>query len=494
MKISQMFILQEGELPPLYQHVRENRLARIFPPGEVTAYSNYGTSLAGYIVEVVSGVPFAEYIEENIYRPLGMKNSSFRQPLPENLATNISKPYRYVDGEFQEGKFEFMSKPAGSMSTTASDMAKFMLAYLQGGQLNGESMLMKETVNKIFREPFTFYPLINGMAHGFIKTTFNGRDTFHHGGGTMLYDTGFYLLPEEEIGFFISHSGGSYLANIEIFQRFMDRYLPQEEVRTLQAPEGMGKRVKEFIGEYHQNRRILTTEDKFLSLLMGVMHVNVDDEGYLLVTHLGETNKFVEIEPGVYHNLREGRTHDYGGDFGTIVLSTDPMGKTMLMADGPMSYSMAAWYETSGINFIMLILSILFIVGSLLYWGVKGIIIRLSKKRNHSKSNGIGEKRSKVIAIIHGLFTLIFVAGFMMEGAIDPVYGLPASAYSKPSPLTPLFDFVPYAMTLLSVAIVILTVVVWRKKYWRIAGRIHYILFALATMALTWIFYFWNVL
>lgn len=198
-RMSQIFTLQEEELLPLYQYVRENRPARVFPPGEVTAYSNYGTSLAGYIVEVVSGVPFPQYVEENIYRPLNIKNSSFRQPLPENLANNMSKPYRYVDGAFREAKFEFMSEPAGSMSSTASDMAKFMLAYLQGGKLKGESILMEETVSEIFSEPFTFHPHINGMAHGFIKTTFNGRDTFHHGGGTMLYDTGFYLLRKKKL-------------------------------------------------------------------------------------------------------------------------------------------------------------------------------------------------------------------------------------------------------------------------------------------------------
>ncbi|MCC5908920.1 MAG: serine hydrolase [Clostridiaceae bacterium] len=493
-RMSQIFTLQEEELLPLYQYIRQHRPARVFSPGEVTAYSNYGTTLAGYIVEVVSGIPFAQYVKENIYRPLQMKNSSFRQPLPENLANNMSKPYRYVDGEFREEKFEFMSESAGSMSSSASDMANFMLAYLQSGQLNGESILMEETVAKIFSEQFTPHPRLDGMAHGFIKTTFNDRDAFHHPGGTMLYDTGLYLLPEEQVGFFISHSGGNYLVNIEIFQSFMDRYFPHEGITVPQAPEDMAQRAREYVGEYHQNRRALTTVDKFLSLLIGVIHVDVDDEGFLLVSHLGETNKFVEIEPGVYHNLREGRTHDYGGDFRTIVFSTDPMGKTMLMADGPMSYSRAAWYETSGVFFSMLILPIVFIVGSLLYWGVKHIILKVSRKRVHSKRNGTEEKWSKPVAIIHGLFTLVFVTGFIMEGEIDPVYGLPASAYSKPSALSSLFDLVPYAMTLLSVAIVILAVKAWWKKYWGVIGRIHYTLFALASVISSWIFYFWNVL
>ena len=71
---------------PLDEYVRQYMPARVFPPGEVMAYSNYGTALAGYIVEQVSGMSFPEYVEKNIYQPLGMKHSTFRQPIPEELS------------------------------------------------------------------------------------------------------------------------------------------------------------------------------------------------------------------------------------------------------------------------------------------------------------------------------------------------------------------------------------------------------------------------
>jgi CubicO group peptidase (beta-lactamase class C family) len=112
------------------------------PPGEVIAYSNYGTTLAGYIVEVVSGIAYAQYIEDNIYKPLGMENSTFRQPPPADLVDNMSRVYR-LEGEYREARFEFMQEPSGSMSSSASDMARFMLAYLQGGQFAGKSILVK---------------------------------------------------------------------------------------------------------------------------------------------------------------------------------------------------------------------------------------------------------------------------------------------------------------------------------------------------------------
>ncbi len=489
------FSLSKEDVLPLKRYVRESRPARVFPPGDVTAYSNYGTVLAGYIVELISGIPYAQYIEENIYKPLGIENSTFRQPLPTHLAENMSKPYRYLDGEFREGQFEYMQEPSGSMSSSASDMAKFMLAYLQGGQKDGNRILMDDTVNIMFKEQFTHHPLLDGMAHGFIKATFNGQEIFHHPGGTMLYDTGLYLLPHEEVGLFISHSGGNYLVNIEIFQQFMDRYFPGERIAAPDAPADMAERANKYTGEYHQNRRTLTNVDKFLSLMMGVIHVSTTEEGYLEVTHLGETNKFVEIEPGVYQNLREGRTHDYGGDFRTIVFSTDPMGKIMLMTDGPMSYSRAVWYETFGITFLQLVLAIVFIVGSLLYRGVKAIALRLRKKPVQPGNEAKAAYWAKRVAVIQGLFTFAFLIQFISESEPDPLYGLPTSAFTEPSSVMKFFDlFVAYGIVSLSLVIAVFTILVWWKSYWKLAGRIHYTLFALAGIILTWIFFFWQVI
>lgn len=488
------FSLREKDLLPLAQYVRDLRPARIYPPGEVSAYSNYGASLAGYIVEVVSGLPFAQYIEQHIYQPLGMTNSTFRQPLPADLAVNMSTPYRFVNGEFRVAKFEYMSEPGGSMSSSALDMAQFMLAYLQGGQLDGQIILTEDTVGRMFGETFTLHPSLNGMAHGFIKTTFNGRDVFHHPGGTMLYDTGLYLLPDQEVGFFISHSGGSYLANIEIFQGFMEKYFPGEGVAAPSPPAGMAERSKAFVGEYHQNRRVLTNVDKFLSLLMGVIHVSADEEGYLMVSHLGETNKFVEIEPGVYYNLREGRSQDYGGDFRTIVFAEDPLGKMMLMSDGPMSYSRAAPHETFGLTFIKLFFSLAVMIVSLLYWGIKAIVLKLRRKAQTAE-NGKYAIWAKRVAVVQGLLAIAFVVGFASESEMDPVYGFPVSAFTQPSTLTQICDVVhSYAMVFLALLIVGFAILVWKKSYWRLATRIHYSLFALAGVILSWIFFFWKVI
>lgn len=480
-----MYALSQDKLPSLEEYVRRSLPARVFPPGEVPAYSNYGTSLAGYIVQQVSGMPFAQYIEEHIYKPLGMQNSTFRQPLPRALEGNLAQAYRYIDGEFREGKFEYMSEPAGSMSSTALDMARFMIAHLQGGQAFGGRILGEETARRMANQLYTYHPQLDGMAHGFIQGTFNERPVLYHPGGTMLFDTGLYMLPQEEVGFFISHSGGNALVNLTIFQAFMDRYFPGESSPPTVKP---GDVSREFAGEYHLNRRSFTTSDKFLTLLMDQVHVTFDAEGYLVVNNMGRAPRFVQVEPGVFRNI------DYEpGDFRTIVFGVDPLGKTILVSDGPISYSMAHWYETGGINLLMIILPILFILGTMMSWTIAGAVQILQRKKSPRPATK-GEKTAKALAIGYGVFTLIFVAELVLANQVDPVYQFPAEAYSEQLALTPVLSLVPWAMGILGLAVTAFAVIAWCKGYWRVLTRVHFTFFALATLLLLRVFLFFNVI
>src|SRR6266516_596399 len=129
-------------LEPLGQVLAEHIPARVRPPGVVTAYSNYGYALAGYIVEQVSGMPYAQYVEQHIFQPLGMHSSTFRQPLPASLSADLSQGYTSSNGGYRPDPFvAIQDAPAGAMSTTATDMAKFMLAQLQNGRLGNERIL-----------------------------------------------------------------------------------------------------------------------------------------------------------------------------------------------------------------------------------------------------------------------------------------------------------------------------------------------------------------
>ena len=78
------------KLVPYNQWIKTHIPQRLWAPGTETSYSNYGAALAGYIVERVSGMPFADYTEQRLFRPLGMTSSTFRAPLPPALASRMA--------------------------------------------------------------------------------------------------------------------------------------------------------------------------------------------------------------------------------------------------------------------------------------------------------------------------------------------------------------------------------------------------------------------
>lgn len=485
-----VYIISEDSMIPLEEYLRNHMPARVFPAGEVMAYSNYGSALAGYIVQRVSGMPFAEYVEQHIYHPLGMTSSTFRQPLPEEIATDMAKAYRFFDGEYLEGAFEFLPEPAGGMSSSGADMSAFMLSHLQGVRTQESGLLSDATIRQMHRSLFTHHPRLHGMAHGFMEGTFHDQITLFHSGSTMLFDTGLYLLPDENRGLFISYSGGSYLAHLEIFQAFMDRYYPAEKLLPPLPPEGALERSRSYIGEYHQNRKSFTTPESVLSLTMGMIHVQSDEEGNLLVHHVGEASRFVESEPGVYQNVQEGKTRDYFGGFQTLVFKTDPFGNVMLISDGPMTYSKAPWYASSAFAFTALGLVLCLIFGSLLFWGLHAAIRFIRNKKTAQPKAAIAAKWT---AIAFGVLTLGFVLDVVITGEFDPVYGVPKAYYGEQSSWTVWVGQIPFVQNVLGAALLIFLVYIWRKGCWRIPGRIHYSLFTLSATGLLLFFHYWNM-
>src|SRR4030095_9672768 len=120
------------KLVPLDRYLKKALPNRAFDAGTTPAYSNYATAVAGYIVQRQSGMSFDDYIDKNIFPPLGMRHASFRQPLPKQLQPVMSQGYKGASQKAE--KFEIVDPaPAGSLSASGADMGKFMIAHLNNG-------------------------------------------------------------------------------------------------------------------------------------------------------------------------------------------------------------------------------------------------------------------------------------------------------------------------------------------------------------------------
>ena len=221
-------ITQNSGAPNLGQYLKTHIPARIYPPGTVPAYSNYATSVAGYIVERVSGRPFDEYVAENIFKPLNMTHSTFTQPLPSNLAPLMSNGYRLGSGDAQP--FEIVNPyPAGSLSSSATDIAQFMIAHLQDGQLGNAQILKPETARLMHSRLFALDDAMNAMCYGFYEESRNGHRIIGHGGDTVFFHSDLHLVLDQKVGFFVSYNSagrGDSPGRTNLWQAFLDRYYP----------------------------------------------------------------------------------------------------------------------------------------------------------------------------------------------------------------------------------------------------------------------------
>jgi CubicO group peptidase (beta-lactamase class C family) len=274
--------------PDLGQYLKTHIPRRIYPPGTVPAYSNYATAVAGYIVERISGRPFEEYVAENILQPLKMTRSTFAQPLPSELAPLMSNGYRLGSGSAEA--FEVVNPfPAGSLSSSATDMAQFMLAHLQDGQLGDARILKPETARLMHSRLFALDDAANAMCYGFYEESRNGQRIIGHGGDTVYFHSDLHLVLDQKLGFFVSYnsagSGGS--GRLALWEAFLNRYYPHAPAAP--ASPTAKDDAKAASGSYTLSRR---ADGSFLKALSVISQFTVSPvgDGDIEVPQLTGTN------------------------------------------------------------------------------------------------------------------------------------------------------------------------------------------------------------
>ncbi len=347
---------------------------RIYAPGTTPSYSNYGTALAGYIVERTAKMPFDDYVEQRIFRPLDMAQSTFRQPLPAALAPSMATGYRQLSAG--PSKFEIVGPgPAGALSATGADMAKFMIAHLN----EGAGLMAPATARMMHDTPLTLLPPLNRMELGFFETNINGRQVIAHLGDTQLFHTALHLFTTEKIGLYMSFNATGEQGSVgavrrALFEKFADRYLPGTEMPATRVDaKTAAAHARMMAGSWLNSRR---SESNFYALasLIGQVTVSVDARGNLVVPAARDLNgkpaKWVETAPFVWHNANgHGRLAAQVVDGRVVRWSVDGLSPFMVFDRAPASKS-AAWLKPA----LCVALAVLLI--TLLQWPVSALVRR----------------------------------------------------------------------------------------------------------------------
>ncbi len=280
-----------GEYAGIEAYLRNNRPVRMFPPGEVPSYCNYCLTLAAYIVQRVSGETFDDYLDRHIFQPLDMQRSTFRQPLPPQLAQDMAKGYRTASDP--PAYYELVGPaPAGSMAATGEDMARFMIAHLRAPQ--GQSTVLRpETAQLMHTSLFRAAPPSQGMALGFFERDRNGRRIIGHAGDTQFFHSDLILLPDENVGLFMSFNstgkeGAAYRLRNAVFEQFADRFFPAPATEEPTSPAAV-EHARAVAGLYASSRRAQTSFFVLMTLL-GQVRVVANDDGSIVIPQLTGLN------------------------------------------------------------------------------------------------------------------------------------------------------------------------------------------------------------
>lgn len=315
---------------------------RIFPPAKVPSYCNYCLALEGYIIQRVSGQSFDDYLDQHIFAPLGMQRSTFRQPLPAQFEGDMSKGYEVASGPAKY--FELVGPaPAGSMSATGADMARFMIAHLGAQQGREPRLLRPETAERMYTSMFRATTPTLGMSLGFFERDRNGQRILGHAGDTQFFHSDLLLFMDRDVGLFMSfNSAGKessvYTLRTALFEKFADRYFPAPppERPTLASAVEHGRQLA---GTYGVSRRSETSFFKLFTLL-GQFKVTVEDDGTVVIPPLtglnGEPKRWREVAPYVWQEIggqervaaqvENGRVRMVGADSLTGIMVFLPVG------------------------------------------------------------------------------------------------------------------------------------------------------------------------
>jgi CubicO group peptidase (beta-lactamase class C family) len=404
--LKNLFVAHESDIKPLRTYLVNEMPARIFPPGKIPSYSNYGFTLAGYIVERMSGENFDRYIEHHILKPLAMNNSTFDQPLPPQLASHMSQAY--LSASKKPRDFEWVqAAPAGALTTTAADMTRFMLGFLQDGAVDGVSILKPETVRQMETRQFGFDPMLPGLGITFMEYLVDPVRIIGHGGDTVYFHSDMVLVPEAHFGYFLSYNslgkdiGGG---RGEVWRTLVNRYFPSAGPSKSDVDANSANSDGHAVsGLYEGTRRGETTLLKIVALA-DQFRVRSDKEGVLQIEGMknqsGELKRWREIAPLVYREIN---------GLERVGFLRDPSGAVVEMLPSPAIYEgqRVPWYASKLFVGLMIGGSLLLALFTVLLWPVAAIIRkRYQRPLFSTKSDRVLYFLSRIVCLAEVLFIL----------------------------------------------------------------------------------------
>lgn len=285
---------------PFARWIKQALPPRVRSAGDVPAASDYAVALAGYIVQRVSGQPFAAYVKQHVFDVLGMDHASFEPLLPGSLASLAAmrdgRAFSVLDAGTAQG-----------LVASAVDMAHFMSAQLQNGHDGREQILDFDTAKAMHTYARGFAPGLPKAGLGFVHVDRRGQRLLEQRGERPGFHSAMLLLPQENVGIIVAVAGRSEGGLVTMAtEGFTRRYfppLPQQKLPTLDTARTHGGLL---VGRYLSSQRPV---DSWRSLgnLWRQWPISMASDGTLMTPMFpdasGRARRWREVQPFVWGDV-----------------------------------------------------------------------------------------------------------------------------------------------------------------------------------------------
>ena len=384
-----------------YDH--HSRISR-WRPGTRMAYCNSGPPVAAYIVEKLSGQRFEDYVQQNLFSPIGMKTATYFESAPGTATTlyhNDGKtPYRY---------WNILLRPAGSINASANDMAAYVQFYLNRGAVNGKPIVPASDIDRM-EIPKSTWAAKEGMKAGYgLSNYWSIKDGFvYHGhdGGVEGGITEMAYMADDNVGYFFSINSGNGDAFDKV-AKAIRAYVTNKLQKPAWPPVApLPALAADYAGWYvPDSPRVELTH--FLERLVGVTWLHFKD-GNLLLNLLGAWNDtYVPVEGTQFRHVSK-KKEDAPDPVATFELLTpNHEGQFVQVGLGTVMKRIPAWLAiTQIIATIYVLLSMVAILIYAPFWILGG----LSKKRRRRAERGL-----RLWPLIAVLSLIAFVCVFIVS-------------------------------------------------------------------------------
>lgn len=465
------------------------------PVGSRYDYSNLGIDLAGYILQVRSGMPFTQYVQEKVLSPLGMSSSTLEinqvRATPGRAIGHTQLPLRPPIG--------WLLIPSGGVWTTANDMARYLQFHINEGALGGTRLLRQDLAETMYTPPNPA-ALTAKYALGIGVSDDQGTRRMEHGGGGFGFESYMIWYPELKLGAAVLTNADSSDLRYQICNEVLNSVIA-DALPVYHARAGMVPAVQPAYGPIVSGPAILT--DSALSDLIASKALPLDEaarqrrhalagyyvgiqwgfpsgmvqvkenNGALTAMMMGQTAALTEVQPGLFFDPQ-------GNFYDMNQLAADAPNRQLIKVDPQLLPFRLAFYGLCGLVFL----------SSLFFWPVRVLVRRIRRKKGLSTNATVpADSRHRLwwilsVAILAGLASLIGLLCLAVEAIVPNLAYVP---WPRPWADLTWWQFaalrLPYAALCLAAGAGFLTALAWLRRSGGRGIRIYYALVALALLA-----------